>query len=25
LELNEQDGERNIELKISHRYINNPN
>ncbi len=25
LELNEMDGERNIELKISHRYINNPN
>ena len=25
LELNEKDGERNIELKISHRYINNPN
>ncbi|AIY12099.1 DUF4138 domain-containing protein [Cellulophaga baltica] len=24
LELNEKDGERNIELKISHRYINNP-
>ncbi|WP_281986883.1 DUF4138 domain-containing protein [Aquimarina aggregata] len=24
-ELNEKDGERNIELKISHRYINNPN
>jgi hypothetical protein len=25
LELNEKDGERNIELKISHRYINYPN
>lgn len=25
LELNEKDGERNIELKISHRNINNPN
>ena len=25
LKLNEKDGERNIELKISHRYINNPN
>lgn len=25
LELNEKDGERNIELKISHRFINNPN
>lgn len=25
LELNEKDGERNFELKISHRYINNPN
>ena len=25
LELNEKDGERNIELNISHRYINNPN
>lgn len=25
LELNEKDGERNIKLKISHRYINNPN
>lgn len=25
LELNEKDGERNIELTISHRYINNPN
>jgi len=25
LELSEKDGERNIELKISHRYINNPN
>lgn len=25
LELNEKDGERNIELKISHIYINNPN
>ncbi|MGY8914794.1 MAG: DUF4138 domain-containing protein [Flavobacteriales bacterium] len=25
LELHENDGERNIELKISHRYINNPN
>ena len=24
-ELNEKNGERNIELKISHRYINNPN
>jgi len=24
LELNEKDGERNIELKISHRFINNP-
>ena len=24
-ELHEKDGERNIELKISHRYINNPN
>jgi hypothetical protein len=25
LELNEKDGERNIELKVSHKYINNPN
>lgn len=25
LELKEKNGERNIELKISHRYINNPN
>lgn len=25
LELNEKNGERNIELKISHRFINNPN
>lgn len=25
LKLNENDGERNIELEISHRYINNPN
>ena len=25
LELNEKDGERNIQLKISHRFINNPN
>ena len=25
LELNEKDGERDIELKLSHRYINNPN
>jgi hypothetical protein len=25
LELNEKDGERNIKLKISHKYINNPN
>lgn len=25
LQLNEKDGERNLELKISHRYINNPN
>ena len=25
LELNEKDGERNIEMKLSHRYINNPN
>jgi len=25
LELHEKDGERNIELKISHNYINNPN
>ncbi|WP_142784110.1 DUF4138 domain-containing protein [Changchengzhania lutea] len=25
LELNEKDGERNIDMKISHRYINNPN
>ena len=25
LELNEKDGERNIDLKLSHRYINNPN
>ncbi|MWW26043.1 DUF4138 domain-containing protein [Algibacter lectus] len=25
LELNEKDGERNIEMKISHKYINNPN
>ena len=25
LKLNEKDGERNIELKISHKYINNPN
>lgn len=25
LELNEKNGERNIEMKLSHRYINNPN
>lgn len=25
LELNEKDGERNVKLKLSHRYINNPN
>jgi hypothetical protein len=25
LELNEKAGERNIELKVSHKYINNPN
>lgn len=25
LELNEKHGERNIEMKISHKYINNPN
>jgi hypothetical protein len=25
LELNEKDGERNIKLNMSHRYINNPN
>jgi len=25
LELNEKDGERHLELKISHRFINNPN
>lgn len=25
LELNEKDGERHIEMKISHKYINNPN
>ena len=25
LELNEKAGERNIEMKVSHRYINNPN
>ncbi|XMO85020.1 DUF4138 domain-containing protein [Algibacter sp. AS12] len=25
LELNEKDGERNIQMKISHKYINNPN
>jgi len=25
LDLNEKDGERNIEMKISHKYINNPN
>jgi len=25
LELNEKNGERNIEMKISHKYINNPN
>ena len=25
LELNEKDGERNIEMKVSHKYINNPN
>ena len=25
LELNEKDGERDLELKISHRFINNPN
>jgi hypothetical protein len=25
LELNEKDGERNVSLKISHRFINNPN
>ncbi|WP_026914610.1 DUF4138 domain-containing protein [Christiangramia portivictoriae] len=25
LELNEKDGERNIKMKLSHRYINNPN
>jgi len=24
-ELNEKDGERNIEMKVSHKYINNPN
>ncbi|SHF41008.1 protein of unknown function, partial [Salegentibacter echinorum] len=25
LELNEKNGERNVKLKISHRFINNPN
>ena len=25
LELNEKNGERNLKLNISHRYINNPN
>ncbi|GAL82243.1 conjugative transposon protein TraN [Algibacter lectus] len=25
IELNEKDGERNIEMKVSHKYINNPN
>ncbi len=25
LELNEKDGERSIKLKISHKYVNNPN
>ena len=25
LELNEKNGERNLKLKISHRFINNPN
>ena len=25
LELNERNGERNLKLKISHRFINNPN
>ncbi|SDD91450.1 protein of unknown function [Pricia antarctica] len=25
LELNESNGERNVELKVSHKYINNPN
>lgn len=25
LELNEKDGERNLRLKVSHKYINNPN
>lgn len=25
LELNEKDGERNVALKVSHRFINNPN
>ncbi|MDT0651944.1 DUF4138 domain-containing protein, partial [Autumnicola edwardsiae] len=25
LELNEKNGERNIKMKLSHRYINNPN
>ena len=25
LELNEKNGERNIEMKVSHKYINNPN
>jgi len=25
LELNEKDGERNLKLKVSHRFINNPN
>ncbi|MDO6761638.1 DUF4138 domain-containing protein [Tamlana sp. 2_MG-2023] len=25
LELNEKDGERNIKMKVSHKYINNPN
>ena len=25
LELNEKDGERNIEMKVSYKYINNPN
>lgn len=25
MELNEKDGERNLKLKVSHKYINNPN
>ena len=25
LELNEKNGERNLKLKVSHKYINNPN